>query len=622
MAPDQGQQPKPTRLELEHRAAEFYRSIRKENPSEWKFIDDLAPHLAEFEHRVRAEEYDVAYQEVLKPIEKYLSFQGHASRLVEMHKKLVGHLKDRLDEATNQGDLGQAYRSLGKIFPDRDANDDGALQCLQKAIDIAQEIALSNDNSGEIQEALKEQETDKGPDKLSDRLREVHDQNSDQVKEAIKSVGIWSGHLGIVYAFMGNAKDSIFQLTKARNIANKIGDSRSEGLWLGSLSWAYLGQWQNDRNEEALNTGIDQLKQAMKIAKKENDTREIARHYASFGRIYHDKKMYQDAKVHHEKALDIARQIGDRFIEGGTLGNLGSTYHELGWIEQAIVYYQEALDIVREISDVRGQGLQLSRLGKAYQDMGDLLERSPEQFEQINNNYERAISYFKNARDLFPNVRDQQREAVQFDRLGNAFYSLGYIKRVKGEEEEARGEFKEAANSYTKGLDLKLGDPRGESYHWLGLGKAQLALAKKADDYANAYASFAKALQTQNVPEENELPAILGMGIARLRRGGEEEARQHFEDTKALLFKLFDERSKQIAEACKSPRFARQVRSALEMMRAADLTVPEDIDQVRSLDELKEASDKLEGKSAADWAVHIYNLLRDAEKNFLTLGYE
>jgi len=44
---------------LELRTAEFYASIRKPE-SEWKTIEDLAPQLAEFEHRVRAGDYDEA----------------------------------------------------------------------------------------------------------------------------------------------------------------------------------------------------------------------------------------------------------------------------------------------------------------------------------------------------------------------------------------------------------------------------------------------------------------------------------------------------------------------------------------------------------------------------------
>ena len=46
-----------------------------------------------------------------------------------------------------------------------------------------------------------------------------------------------------------------------------------------------------------------------------------------------------------EQALDIAREIGNREVEGRTLGNLGRAYAALGQAEEAIGLYEQALDI-------------------------------------------------------------------------------------------------------------------------------------------------------------------------------------------------------------------------------------------------------------------------------------
>lgn len=52
---------------------------------------------------------------------------------------------------------------------------------------------------------------------------------------------------------------------------------------------------------------------------------------------------------HFEKALDTARQSGDRHSEGNSLGNLGLAYRDLGQIDQALDYLRKALAIFEEI---------------------------------------------------------------------------------------------------------------------------------------------------------------------------------------------------------------------------------------------------------------------------------
>ena len=59
---------------------------------------------------------------------------------------------------------------------------------------------------------------------------------------------------------------------------------------------------------------------------------------------------------HYERVLAIAREIGDRRIEGDSLGNLGSAYSDLGEPRRAIVHYERQLAIAREIGDRRGEG--------------------------------------------------------------------------------------------------------------------------------------------------------------------------------------------------------------------------------------------------------------------------
>ena len=75
---------------------------------------------------------------------------------------------------------------------------------------------------------------------------------------------------------------------------------------------------------------------------------------------------------HHERALSLSREIGDRRGEGVNLGNLGLAYARLGEVRRAIDYYEQSLVIDREIGDRRGEGANLGNLGFAYARLGEV----------------------------------------------------------------------------------------------------------------------------------------------------------------------------------------------------------------------------------------------------------
>lgn len=119
------------RRNLELRAADFYARIRKPE-SEWNSIEDLAPQLAEFEHRLRAGDYEGAYR-VLQPIDfDYLFKWGYCTLLVEMREKLLGQLTNPEMEGVNLGNLGRAYQDLGQV--------ERAIKYYEEALEISREI--------------------------------------------------------------------------------------------------------------------------------------------------------------------------------------------------------------------------------------------------------------------------------------------------------------------------------------------------------------------------------------------------------------------------------------------------------------------------------------------------
>jgi tetratricopeptide (TPR) repeat protein len=300
------------RRNLELRAADFYASIRKPE-SEWQAVDDLGPQLAEFEHRVRAGDYDDACR-VLEPIDSdYLYLWGHYARLVEMRENLLGRVADPGLQADNLNNLGLACNALG--YAER------AIEFFEQALVLFREIG---DRSWE---------------------------------------GAVLGNLGYAYLVLGQFERAIKLFEEALVIAREINDREGEGVWLGSLGDAYheLGQFERT---------IKFYEQALAIAREMNNRRWEGDSLGGLGHVYRDLGQFEQAIKLYEEALTIAREIGDRRNEGICLGRLGSAYRNLGQIEQVINLYEEALAIAREIGYRRGESIYLDSLGLAYRDLG------------------------------------------------------------------------------------------------------------------------------------------------------------------------------------------------------------------------------------------------------------
>ena len=129
----------------------------------------------------------------------------------------------------------------------------------------------------------------------------------------------------------------------------------------------------------------------------------------SLGLLYWQIGSYKKSLEYTEKALEVARDIGNRKNEGASLGNLGNTYSALGQVERAIEYYEQALAIAQEIGDRRGEGNRRGNLGNAYSDLGQV---------------ERAIEYYKQALSIGLEIGDRHGEGNWLNNLGVVFKDL------------------------------------------------------------------------------------------------------------------------------------------------------------------------------------------------------
>jgi tetratricopeptide (TPR) repeat protein len=311
--PEEGGADAYTQRNLELRAAEFYAGIRKPE-IEWKTIHDLIPQLAEFEHRVRAGDYDNACR-TLDPIDSdYLSLWGYYARLVELREGLAGQLTEADLQTGNLSRLGYIYHALGQY--------ERAIQFHEQALVMARQIGQR------------------------------------QVEGSIL------GNLGREHRALGQYERAMQLYEESLAIARETGDRQREASQLGRLGWAYriLGQ---------IERAIELYEEALTVAREIGNRQQEGYHLGCLGIAYADLGQADQAIELQEQALAIAQEVQDRRSEGVWPGYIGLVYHGLGRTERAIELYTVALTITHEIGYRLGESYQLVWLGKSLLTIGE-----------------------------------------------------------------------------------------------------------------------------------------------------------------------------------------------------------------------------------------------------------
>jgi|GEM_PF-1471886 len=215
----------------------------------------------------------------------------------------------------------------------------------------------------------------------------------------------------------------------------------------------------------------------------------------------------------YEKALAIAREIGDRRGEGNALGNLGLVYADLAQIDKAIGCYEQALVIAREIGDRQGEGAELSHLGVVYADLHQL---------------DKAISSHEQALIIFREIGDRRSEGAALGNLGLAYAKLGQADKAMSYYEQALA------------IAREIGDRRGEgdALGNLGLVYADLAQIDKAIGCYEQALVIAREIGHRH----GEGSAVGNLASAYAKLGQADKAMSYHEQTLAIAREIGDRR--------------------------------------------------------------------------------
>jgi tetratricopeptide (TPR) repeat protein len=318
-----------SRATLHRRAAEYYRQLRA--PRErWDSFADLEPQLLEFEHLVRAVEYDAA-SEVLSEIDvDYLIWRGHARRVQAMRAQLEGRLQDRRQQMLHAFSLAHLYTYMGPL--------ERSLGYFRQARDIAAEVGdrrIERLSAGGLGEAFRRLgRIEDAVSWLSQALEMYRGTESPQEESWYMLM------LGLAQSYQGNLQAAVALGNEMLELARQSGDLLAEGRAHDVLSLAYLvmERWEETvRHTQAGGRLYQQLPGAQDALGYVLNAEGVA--FAGLGRLEEAVERFRQTRV-------MAREIDNLRLEGFCLFNLAYVQHAQRDLDAALETADQAVKVL------------------------------------------------------------------------------------------------------------------------------------------------------------------------------------------------------------------------------------------------------------------------------------
>ncbi|MEE8124516.1 MAG: TIR domain-containing protein [Nitrospirales bacterium] len=293
-----------TQRALFHRAANFYRDIRKPQV-QWNTLDDLTPQMREFDLRCHGKEYETALRLLMTFDFDYLLRWGHYRLMANLHERVHDQIQDRKLEQQHLANLGTAYYRMGD---------------LSKAIHYHEEA-----------------------------LTLAH-QNQDQSGESIAL-----GNLGLCYRGLGKTLEAIENYEAALPILRTLSLQDAVATILMNLGTAYsaLGR---------IRQGVTVLEEANAIYLETGNQNNRAMALVCLGEVQAHLGNTQSAGQYTSEGLALARTMANPFVEAAALCIRGELERDTQNWDAAIVSFQEAIQKADFIGNAEIRSIARTRL--------------------------------------------------------------------------------------------------------------------------------------------------------------------------------------------------------------------------------------------------------------------
>lgn len=272
--------------------------------------------------------------------------------------------------------------------------------------------------------------------------------------------------------------------------------------------------WRIDRPQEAL----DKYLRALDVARDNGDRTIEVRALNNIGLVDEHLGRYEEALRRFADAARVAGEVGDRPGQARALDNLGNVTEYLGRYDEALEHKQQALAIAREIGDLGGEASTLNNLGNVYERTGD---------------HHTALAHYRQALEIGRRIGQAEIEGHALDNVGAAYRHIGDGEKALDHHRRAIALARETGNNY---LHARALNNTGETLRQQG-------------DPAGAAEAHREALAIAVTLDELHMQARAHDGIARALAvsGDAVEAREHWEQALRLYTQLGAPESHEVA---------------------------------------------------------------------------
>lgn len=210
----------------------------------------------------------------------------------------------------------------------------------------------------------------------------------------------------------------------------------------------------------------------------------LGRTLNNLGGLYDRLGNFPQSLAHYQRAIAIARDLGNRASEGRLLNNLGRLYRQQGNYRSAQVTYQQALLRLQPVGDRASLSQTLTSLGLVAESLGA---------------YDSALGYYQQAQSLVLTLGDRRQLGYLNDSLGGLYYR--------------QSRYREALAAYQQALSQHraIGFQAGEVATLINLAGVYTALGR----YPVALAQLETALSLADGAQQGEIYGAMGVVYER-----------------------------------------------------------------------------------------------------------
>ncbi|MDA3613429.1 tetratricopeptide repeat-containing sensor histidine kinase [Polluticaenibacter yanchengensis] len=206
--------------------------------------------------------------------------------------------------------------------------------------------------------------------------------NIDIKRNDSTGMGFMYCNIGNVYMFLENYDEALTHFTKATEILERIGERRSAAIIYSNIGNVYR---KKGDYKKALENHLNTIKILDEVKEGKHAYATV---YHNLGADYAKLENYEEALKYYRKALELSKEIDDKYSTANISGDIGILYRLNNDYTNSRTWLNTAIPLMKEVGA-------LNILSKLYNELG-MLDSAAGNYKAALENYKTSIEYRDN----------------------------------------------------------------------------------------------------------------------------------------------------------------------------------------------------------------------------------